>query len=195
MKRYLAVAVLLLFQVSLISGCIFDSDRERPRPSPPQPPAWPDLKEKDDVFEYLSKVYNNRNYDRYPKLLDDNFIFKFGVDDVGGEIPEQWGRTEELQSAQGMFMGRSVPPYGAVDRIDLTLNPEGEWLAIPQTDPPFDGETWYRKTVEYRLIVQTTGGWTLQGLNKKALFDIRYAKSQGDTATVWRIVRWSDAIK
>ncbi|NIM19292.1 MAG: hypothetical protein GTO51_02825 [Candidatus Latescibacteria bacterium] len=162
------------------------------KPPAPVEPTCPELKEKDDVFPYLVKVVEERNYECFTRIIDDDFFFKFGVDDVGDDIPEGWGREEELKSAKNMFSGYPHPVYGAVTNISLWLTPEGPWIEVPKTEPPYEGETWYQRTVEYTFIALTSNDWTLQCLELRALFYIRYAEVDGDS--IWRIVEWRDNI-
>ncbi|NIM19295.1 MAG: hypothetical protein GTO51_02840 [Candidatus Latescibacteria bacterium] len=188
MRTYVAIIAFLLLLVPVFSGCILDP-REKGGPPPPDTP-WPSLKEKDNVFPYLKRTYEGMDYFHYEILLDEAFIFRFGVDDVGGDIPESWDRTKDLASTKNMLTGFSVPEYGAITNFTLILTPEGPWIEVPKTEPPYEGEIWYQRTVEYTLIVTTTKDYTLQGLDLRALFIVRY----DDNEEIWRIVQWNDDI-
>jgi hypothetical protein len=186
----IVVAVLCLF---LFPSC-GDDDPYIPPRVPPKGPNYPDLTQKDHIFEYLELVWEYMDIDAYAKLLDEDFIFWFSQADYNdGITPEYWGRTEELSMARNMFSGFSHPKYGAVTGIDLEVIPEGLWIEIPKTEPPYAGETWYQRTAEYRLIVSTTSEWTLQGQEKKALFTVR--QSELDGKNIYRIVMWHDDIQ
>jgi hypothetical protein len=188
---------LLIISAVLLCAFLFVScndDPARPRPSGDDKIVFPDLTQKDDIFEYLELVYENMDIDRYPKLLDDGFIFFFSTADYNaGTTPEMWGRTEELNSARNMFSNFAHPKYGAITNIDLDITPEGLWVEVRKTDPPYEGESWYQRTVEYRIIISTTSEFTLQGTEKKALFTIRLAEVDGEN--FYRIVQWSDDIE
>ncbi len=184
----IAAGVLCLF---LFASCKDD----RPyRPTPPEEPVWPDLTQKDDVFKYLGMVWEYKDIDRYAKILDEGFIFFFSQQDYAeGKTPEQWGREEELASARNIFSGHAHPIYGSITKIELYLTPEGGWIEVPKTGPPYEGETWYQMTVEYDIIMDATSGWTLQGIDRKALFTVRLAEVDGET--FYRIVQWHDDIE
>jgi hypothetical protein len=193
MRKHLVIITILLLSAYVLSGCILD-----PKETPPPPgggtTVWPDLKERDDVFEYLDLVYENMDKERFPKLLDDGFIFVFSQADYNAGItPEQWGREEELSSARNMFSNVSHERYGAITGIELEITPEGLWIELPKTEPPYEGETWYQKTAEYRIIAETTSEYTLQGTERKALFTVRLAEVDGED--IYRIVQWNDDIE
>ena len=154
--------------------------------------VWPSLEEKDDVLEYLSLVYNRRNFSRYAKLLDEYFTFRFGDDDYNsGRTDRDWGRTAELGSANKLLNGYSTPVYGAVVEIELKLFPQGQiWTEILKNDPPYAGETWYQKSINYNLTVSTNNGTELRGNYIQAFFIVRQSEVEGKN--IWRIVQWTD---
>ncbi len=195
MKKCSVLILLLTFQMLVLSGCILDP-KEIPPPDKEPKIDWPDLKDKDDVFEYLELVYEKRKPEPYyAKLLDeDNFNFRFGDEDYNsGDTPRSWGRTDELNAVRNILSGVSIETYGAVTQVDLTLTPEGEWIAIPQTEPPYIGETWYQKTFSYRYVFTTNTGWDLRtDQDRKALFIVRFTEADGDS--IWRIRQWNDDI-
>jgi len=196
MKKHLAILSMLsilFLSAYVLPGCILDP-KETPTPPDTTPTVWPELTDKNEIFEYLEKVYENMDIDHFPNLLDDNFIFIFSTADYDkGTTPQQWSRTEELGSARNMFSNHPVEKYGSITSIDLELTPEGSWIEVPKTEPPFEGETWYQKTAEYRIIVDTTSRYTLQGTEKSALFTVRPVEVDGKT--IYRIVQWDDDIQ
>jgi hypothetical protein len=190
-------ARLLVISAVLLCAFLFVSCKDDPiRLSPPgdNESVWPDLTQKEDIFEYLELVYEKKDIDHYPKLLDDGFIFFFSQADYNdGITPEQWGRTEELASARNMFTGYANQKFGVITSIELEIFPEGEWIEVPKTKPPYEGETWYQRIAEYRIIMETTSAYTLQGTEKKALFTVRLAEVDGEE--IYRIVQWNDDIE
>ncbi len=193
MKKHLAILTVLLLSTYALSGCILDP---KETPLPPDTPIieWPDLKNKDDVFKYLVLVNENMDIERYPKLLDDGFIMFFSKQDYAdGKTPEQWDRPQELATARNMFSNVPDEQYGSITKIDLTLTPEGNWIEVPKTEPPYEGETWYQMTVEYDITVDTTSEWQFQGIDRKALFTVRLAEVDGEM--IYRIVQWHDDIE
>ncbi len=179
----IAVGVLCLF---LFASC---SDDDPYRPSETEEPD-----PKEGVFEGLVHVWENMDIDRYPKLLDDGFIFYFSqADYADGKTPKQWGRTEELASASNIFSNVPHAKYGSITSIDLVITPDSNWIEVPKTEPPYEGETWYQKKVEYDITMDTTSGWTLQGVGRKALITVRLAEV--DVLMIYRIVQWHDDIE
>jgi len=186
---------LFLIAAALLCCFLFVSCKDDPTipKVPPKETGFPDLTQKDNVFTYLEMVYENMDIDHYPNLLDDNFVFVFSTADYDkGITPQQWGRTAELSSARNMFTSYAHEKYGSITSIDLALTPEGSWIEIPKTEPPYEGETWYQRTVEYRLIIDTTSRYTLQGTEKTALFTVRPVEVEGKT--IYRIILWDDDI-
>ena len=193
MKQVTVIFTILIISAMLFSGCILDP-KETPDPPIKVPPVWPDLTEKDDVFTYIEMVYEQRAYNRYELLLDDNFNFRFGDDDYNsGRTDREMDRIGELGSASNLLGGYSHPTYGAVVQIDLNIQPEGLiWTEIPKNDPPFTGETWYQKSFIYRLTATTNTGTELRGYDITAYFIVRQSEVDGDN--IWRIVQWNDDI-
>jgi hypothetical protein len=192
MKKSIILIISLTILAMLFSSCILDPKEKKKKEDDPVEVVWPDLTEKDHVFEYLELVYEKRNYNRYEKLLDDNFNFRFGDDDYNtGKTDRDWGRTSDLNSANKMLNSYSHPQYGAVVQIDLTIQPEGtNWLEIPKTDPPFTGETWYQKSFRYWLTASTNTGMELRGHDINAFFIVRQSELEG--VNIFRIVQWND---
>ncbi len=185
----------LILLAGLLCLAIFLScDDDIPTAPPPIKIVYPNLEEKDEIFEYLSLAYNHRNYSRYEKLLDDNFNFRFGDDDYNsGRTDRDWNRTAELTSASRLLGGYVHPAYGAVAQIKLSIQPQGQiWTEIPKSDLPYTGETWYQKSIIYQLTATTNTGIELRGFNINAFFIIR--QSEVDGKNIWRIVQWNDDI-
>ena len=139
-------------------------------------------------------MYEERNYNRYLLLLDDNFVFRFGDDDYNsGKTDRDWGRTDELASAAKLLGGYNHPLYGAVVQIDLNIQPQGTiWTQILKNDPPFTGETWYQKSFKYQLTATTNTGIELRGYDITAFFIVRQSEVEGKN--IWRIVQWNDDV-
>ncbi len=187
----------LILLVGLLCLTIFISCDDDTPTAPKQkitPDVWPILEEKDEVFKYLEMVYEQRAYNRYELLLDDNFNFRFGDDDYNsGKTNRDWGRASDLNSASKLLTNFSHPTYGAVVQIDLAIQPQGQiWTEIPKNDPPFTGETWYQKSFQYQLTMVTNTGIAFRGYDITAFFIIR--QSEVDGKNIWRIVQWNDDI-
>jgi hypothetical protein len=190
MKRAVLIFTCLVFGAMLFSGCILDP-KEKPPDDKKPPVEWPDLTEKDDIFEYIKLVYTQKAYNRYDLLLDNNFNFRFGDDDYNSGLTERdWDRSHEINSVNHILNNKTIPKYGSVIQVDLDIYPEGFWTEISKNDPPFAGETWYQKSFTYRILATTTSGTDLKGYDIKAYFIVRQSEVEGKN--IWRIVQWND---
>jgi len=136
-----------------------------------------DLSQKWHVLENIERAYNNRNIGAYDQLLDENFTFFLSPGDVGGEVPDQWGRQEELTVNTRIF----DPNYAGAHRVksidmDVIL-PEDkstiQWVEIIPPSAP--DEAWYTTTVFYRFRFQTDPDTQYESVaGAKAEFTVRY---------------------
>jgi hypothetical protein len=160
-------------------------------PPPQQPPSgYRDLKEKDDVLFNLELAYNERRMDKYDELLDDNFIFYFNdadYNDPHNPTPQQWDRATEVGATTNL-LDVNYSGGNRVVSIDLRLG----YVADNWTEEPANqvhpGESWYRKTVDYDLRINTAASWELKALDKKAQFTIRWDEDKGK----WQMIMWHD---
>ena len=191
MKRATLLYTCLILSAMLSSGCILDP-KEKPPITDKPAPVWPDLTDKDDVFDYIELVYTQRKYDNYALLLDEDFNFRFGDDDYSsGKTDRDWGRTSELNSVNKLLNSYSHPTYGAVVQIKCEVFPQGQlWTEIAKNDPPYTGETWYQKSFNYRMTATTNTGMELRGNDIQAFFIVRQVEVEGKN--IWRIVQWND---
>ncbi len=194
MKRIAAVILVGVFVLGL-NSCILDPEKGK---TPVKPKEYKALDgERDNVLFNLQKAYVERNIDEYTKLLDEGFLFHFGQADIDAGISDHpWDRTEELNANKNMFNPNfSKPDVDPVSDIDLTLAyPSGDdkWMQHgPDEHPAYPGETWYEKTVSYRLTV-VAGAMTYNGNDIQASFMVRKATVEGYTNPIWRIVAWRD---
>ena len=196
MKRIAAVILVGIFVLGM-NSCILDPEVGKNPPKPKEPYKSLDG-ERDNVLFNLQKAYVERNIDRYGEILDQGFLFHFGQKDIDSGIIDHspWDRTEELNANKNLFNPNfSKPNVDPVSDIDLTLTyPAGDdkWTQIPPEDhPDYPGETWYEKTVVYRLTVQA-GETSLTGNDIQASFVLRQATVEGYENPIWRIVAWRD---
>jgi hypothetical protein len=196
MKRIAAMIMVGVFVLGF-NSCILDP-KEGKKPDDPVQPYKPLDGERDNVLFNLQKAYVERNIDRYSELLDVGFLFHFGQDDIDAGVIDHspWDRVEELNSNKNMFNPSfSKPDVDPVSDIDLTLEyPAGDdkWTQItPEDQVTYPGETWYEKTVMYRLTVQA-GDTQFTGNDIQASFVVRKATVEGYTNPIWRIVAWRD---
>jgi hypothetical protein len=196
MKRIAAVILVGVFVLGF-NSCILDP-KEGTKPPTPKAPYKALDGERDNVLFNLQKAYVERNIEKYAELLDQGFLFHFSQTDIDNHVVDHspWDRTEELSANRNMFnpnfTKEGVDP---VSDIDLTLTyPAGDatWTLIPPEDhPAYPGETWYEKTVSYRLTV-VAGAMTYNGNDIQASFVVRKATVEGYTNPIWRIVAWRD---
>lgn len=150
------------------------------------------LKTKDDILHNLVLAYNERHYEEYDKLLDDNFVFNFSrADFLSGDTPHHWDRTAEVRSYSLMI---NVNPTGATRVVSIYLKLDYDadgWIEDPP-NPDHPDETWYKKTAGYDLTIKTADNWQARTHGLQAEFTIRWAGTQEDGH--WRIVLWRDAV-
>jgi hypothetical protein len=153
---------------------------------------------RDNILFNLQRAYTERNIDQYAELLDNGFLFHFSQNDIDAGIIDHspWVRAEDLSANKNMFNPAFSKPYlEPVSDIDLVLTyPEDDstWTPIPPEDhPDYPGETWYQKTVSYRLTVKTGYIWYI-GNDIQASFVVRKATVEGYAHPIWRIVSWQD---
>ena len=199
MKRIAAVILVGVFVLGF-NSCLLDPKVGKP-PDKPKTPYKALDGERDNVLFNLEKAYVERNIDKYGELLDVGFAFHFSQKDIDAGIIDHspWDRTEELSSNRNMFnpnfTKEGVDP---VSDIDLKLTyPLGDatWTLIPPEDhPAYPGETWYEKTVLYRLTV-VAGATTFNGNDIQASFVVRQATVEGYDNPIWRIIAWRDDVQ
>jgi len=165
-----------------------------------EPSAWGDIKalyigavfQREQVLSGLELSYNQRNITRLVELLDDNFTFFFSPGDVGGSIPEQWGRVEEATATSRLldrYLNDPNYPTCLFLQIDIKIEDGVQWVDVIPED--FPDEIWHTTTVEYAsafLIYPDVVYISARG--SLAQFTIRNTGT-GD-APEWRLVEWRD---
>ena len=150
------------------------------------------LTEREHVLNNLELSYNERRANEFGKLLDNDFTFFFSPGDVGGNIPDQWGRVDELAVASRLFDLRlddpNYPTCSSI-RVDLMFESGVQWLDIPS--PDVVGETWSTTTVYYQGTFEMKPDMTYIMLpDARAQFAVRNVGT--DVAPQWRLVEWRD---
>jgi hypothetical protein len=99
----------LIAATALLLAC---ADEENPVITDDGQQSFQNLTQREHVLNNLELAYNERRFTPYDALLDPNFTFFFSPGDVGGNIPDQWGRAEELGVASNTraSMSRRIPP-------------------------------------------------------------------------------------
>lgn len=178
----------------LIAGCVVATGifiacgDDSTSPPPSAGVEFKDLASEDDVLFNLALAYNKRSIVQLDKLLDEDFIFLFSVQDVTENgTPANWPRTLELDAARRIF-DPSLPGDVRVIAIDVRLHySPGGWLEEPP-GAAHPGESWWTKTATYDCVVQRSDGFEYRAMGKLALFKIRW----DDDAGHWRLVSWFD---
>jgi hypothetical protein len=184
----------------IIAGCLvmagpllFGCGEDDPVTPPPQKSSpYKNLQNKDDILFNLELAYNKRDFEQFEMLLDSNFVFVLSERDYNaGEVDvPQWDRVRELNANQ-KILDPNLEGDLRVLRIDLTLDySAGNWAPQPP-DTVHPTETWYTKTVDYDLVVNTADNWEHRALGFKAEFTIR----QDDATGRWQIVLWADDVR
>ena len=168
-------------------------------PTNVQTSKYQNLTQRDHVLENLERAYNDRNINEYDKVLDDNFLFFFSLDDVNdpdNPAPSQWDRLTDTASARNMFNPNWDGGNGRDPIVSITLTlqylPDSWTPVIPEDQVRYPGETWYGKQVGYTLFVQTAGETDYLSEDITAQFTVRSAEVGG--RVIWRIVSWRDDI-
>lgn len=185
----------------IVAGCLvlagpllFGCGNDDPVTPPPQKSSpYKNLQNKDDILFNLELAYNKRDFEQFEKLLDDSLIFVFSEEDFNaGDVPfHQWDRDHETNANQ-KILDPNLDGDQRLVTIDLSLDyTADDWTPEPPNQNHPD-ETWYKKTVEYFLVILTADGWEFRtGYNKKAELTIR----RDDSTERWQIVLWRDEVR
>jgi hypothetical protein len=185
----------LVFSVAT-SSCLLDPKEDGGEPPPQENLKREDLTQKWHVLNNIEYAYKTRKPDVYDELVADNFTFFFAPGDVGGNIPEQWGRPDELSSTTALFNSntQSGPPYDdpycRSIRLDLQYDKDNiQWLEVIPED--FPDETWYYATVFYTFTFEVEPDITYIPQNgARAQFTVR--NSGTVEAPNWELVEFRD---
>jgi hypothetical protein len=174
--------------VAAVSSCIFDPD---PAPDPVEPKEeFKPLTKKENVLNNIQVSYNKRRIDKYDELLDVNFTFFLSTGDVGGGLPESWGRAEEIQYNTSLF----DPNYTGENRckrisMDLQFETGVQWVEV--VPPNFPEEVWYTTTVFYDFRFEMEPDNTYISVpGSKAQFTVRNTGTVD--APLWKLVEMRD---
>jgi hypothetical protein len=175
-----------------VSSCFLDPDEDTKDPPPPDEP-YGDLSVKEHVLRNIQKSYNDRNIQRYDELLDDNFTFFFATGDVGGSIPDQWGRADELPATDGLFCRTGCNPGLPLCRsIRMDLKYESgvvQWVDVIPED--FPNETWQTTTVFYEFTIEIEPDETFIAVpGARAQFTVRNIGTVDDP--LYKLVEFRD---
>jgi hypothetical protein len=169
-------------------------------PTSPPPPGSQagqlDLTQKWHVLNNIEYAYKTRRPDVYDELVDQNFTFFFAPGDVGGNIPEQWGRPDELSATTALFNSnlQTGPPYDdpycRSIRLDMQYDKDTmTWVEVVPDD--FPNERWYVATVFYTFTFEVWPDITYIPQNgARAQFTVR--NSGTDQQPRWELAEFRD---
>lgn len=196
LKRSLMLCGLMVTALFL-SSCLLDPKEDPPGDDPPPGPPLEikDLTEKWHVLNNIEYAYERRVKATYDELLNTDFTFFFAPGDVGGEIPAQWDRTEEVNATGRLFdsNAQGEPPVDPVCRdirLDLQYDPDTmQWVEIIPED--FPSETWYTTTVFYTFTFEMEPDDTyIAQPGARAQFTVRNTGTDQDPH--WELVEFRD---
>jgi len=192
-KRIILILLSLIVIAGLTTSCILDPKEQKEGDDTKPPVVFKDLQERDDVLFNLELAYNERRYDEYDKLLDDNFTFIFSEWDYDNEEVEfeQWDRVSEVR-ANLKILDQGLGGGKRVISIDLSVDyAEDNWTELPENED-HPGESWYTQIVDYNLTIKTADDWEHRANGLQAKFTIRWAAT-GD-GEHWRVILWQDDV-
>ena len=183
-------AVVLTAGLAMAAACD-DDPTSPPPPPPPSGQKFENLTQKWHVLNNLERAYNKRSIGKYDELLDDNFTFFLTPGDVGGGLPPQWGRAEEVQYNTDLLNAN----YAGSNRckavfMDLLFEPDKiQWTAM--TPASALDETWYFATIDYRFRFDFEPDTQYESAtDASAQFTVRNAGT--DAAPHWKLVEFRD---
>jgi len=192
--RVFALVPLLI----LLAGCPFSPEKGGTKPDDPPPPP-PDYKVRTSISNVLFNLrlsWTEKNITEYTALLHPEFTFIFSPQDVGGpnNIPEEWGRADELESITNLFGSKANVDGYRCETIRLTFT------AGPETPAQQYDTTWTKVTLT-EVHLQVDSRHEISGL--QLLYEVLgdqadfYFKETAEIDPVsqkklWQIVLWED---
>ena len=184
--------VWLVVLVMGTSSCFLNPEEKTTDDPPTGGGSFEELTTKEAVLNNLELSYTRQSRDPYDELLDPVFTFFFSPGDVGGNIPEQWGRVDELSVAALLFdKSLNSPDYPTCRsiRMDLKFESGVQWVEVIPEDYPT--ETWYTTTIYYEFTFEMNPDQTYIAVpGSQAQFTVRNTGT--DVAPAWKLVEWRD---
>jgi hypothetical protein len=148
LKRCVYLCI-LAFIIAGVSSCIFDPKNDDGKEPPPPDVTFLPLTEKDNVLVNIERAYVARRIEKYEEVLDDEFTFFLSSGDVGGDIPEQWDKSEEILLNTRLFdKTYAAKPCQKIE-MDIRTEEGLSWTEFTPASAPT--ETWYTTTVYYEF--------------------------------------------
>lgn len=92
-----------------LAGCPFTPDQDDGNGHEPPPVQFLARTSPENLLKNLMAAYQERNVVEYESLLAEDFDFIFcAYDQAQPNIPDSWGRVEEIEAHEGIFDGEFV---------------------------------------------------------------------------------------
>jgi hypothetical protein len=146
------------------------------------------------ILNNIEYGYNKRIASVIDDLLNENFTFFFAPGDVGGNVPEQWGRVDEYDATSRLFNSNNQPdpptdPVCLSILVDIQFDYQTEW--VPVSPEGFPGETWHTATASYSFTNEVYPDARFHPVNgARAQFTVRDTAPGDDER--WELVEWRD---
>ncbi len=179
------------FTAALAAGFIVSCQDDSVTPAcDPCPPSYTRPVTGWAVLYNLRLAYNRRDIAEIDAMLDTNFTFYLSSADVGGGLPDQWGRAEEILYTSRLF----DPNYAGANRCknlvaDFDIDHGVQWNAIPPDS--LVTETRHHATVAYDFQVDVEPDTQFQpAAGSQCDFTVRNIGT--DANPDFRLVEWRD---
>jgi hypothetical protein len=176
--------------MALAALALVSCEDDPQRPTGPIP-TLPEAIAREDVLTLLQSACNDRHVTLYSKVLDADFTFYFAPGDVGGRVPPDWGRAEEMDAVGRMFKDSGSPGYPRVTSLSMDIDFETtiQWVeVIPASGAQ---ESWFSATCFYDMVMAvSTGDDYITVPGTKAQFTVRNAGTEAEPK--WRLVEMRD---
>lgn len=185
LKRQILLCA-MLFVVASVSACIFDPEKDTPKPVSP----IFDLTKREHVLYNIEKAYNDRKINYYNGLLDQNFTFFLSPGDVNGGLPESWNRADEIDVNTKLFDKNYTDLPCQKIFMDIRTEDGISWIEISPASAPT--EKWYQTTLYYDFRFDISPNTYIPNSGSKAVFTVRDAGPHGEYAHHWQLVEFRD---
>jgi len=181
--------------IAAVSSCIFDPDPGKKPPCEGCNQEYQDLTERWHVLNNLELAYTRRHINQYNRILDANFTFFLTPGDVGGGLPENWGRADELKYNTDLLNAQldENSPFPRCKSIQMDVQWEKglQWVEITPGSAP--DETWYTATVFYDFKFEMEPDNTyINNPGAKGQFTVRDAGPFEGKPSHWQLVEFRD---
>jgi hypothetical protein len=188
-------AIILVTLALMALGLACEDDEPVIAPAPTET-EFRDLSQKWHVLNNVEVAYNKRRIDKYDELLDLDFTFFLTTGDVGGGLPEYWGRAEEKEYNTKLFDSN----YSGANRckriqMDLVVDTDDpdriQWTDVIPDPGEYPGEVWKMATIYYEFKFDMEPDDTYRSLpGAQATFTVRNVGTAG--APLWKLVEMRD---